>query len=71
MPYKTVWDVFDGWMEPRQVWVEPTPEEIEAQEAYAREGEDLAKRTAALTADIVVFLERGGILDAAAGSEVK
>lgn len=38
MPYKTVFDRFTAggasWMEPRQVWVEPTPQEKAAEEAH-------------------------------------
>jgi len=41
MPFKTEWVKHPGWMEPVQVWVDPTPEELEAEAAYAKRGEEL------------------------------
>ena len=61
MPYVTKFEKFtDGqtsWMEPVQVWVPLTDEQIEANRLHAEEGERLTKETIQLIADIGKVLE--------------
>jgi len=69
MPYKTVMKKFtDGhmsWMEPEQVWVDPTPEETAAEKAHQAEldatRDDLVLKMDDLLADIKQALRDRGV----------
>jgi hypothetical protein len=55
MPFKTEFQrPFPGatWLEPVQVWVEPTPEQVAAEEAHRAEGERLRVAQEQLLADM-------------------
>lgn len=65
MPFKTVMEKFsDGqftWMEPKRIWVDPTPEEQEAEAAALAADEatrsDLVKKMTKLTEDMRAALD--------------